>query len=145
MEAIDKFDASLGLRLVLFATRYIDNEIQKAVSSHSRFACPVSLDDTVFEDEDCKLTWEEVLSSGCQDYTDWNAMYGSAFQELKAVAKKLAPFEDAFIIWNDHLTMSELGYTLCDVAKKNHVTEEQAWEKIKDLNMRLSQHYGLRV
>lgn len=61
------------------------------------------------------------------------------------MAKKLAPFEDAFIIWNDYLTMSEQGYTLCDVAKKNHVTEEQAKEKIKDLNMRLSQYYGLRV
>lgn len=145
IDAVDKFDASLGLRLVLFATCYIDSEIQKAVSSHSKFSSNVSLDDIVYKDEDCKLTMEEVVSSGRQDYADWNAMYGSAFQELKAVAKKLAPFEDAFIIWNDYLTMSELGYTLCDVAKKNHVTEEKAKEKIKDLNMRLSQYYGLRV
>lgn len=145
MDAIDKFDASLGVKLIMFAKHYIDSEIQKAVSSHSKFSSNVSLDDIVYEDEDCKLTMEEVMSSGRQDYADWNAMYGSAFQELMSMAKKLAPFEDAFIIWNDYLTMSELGYTLCDVAKKNHVTEEKAKEKIKDLNMRLSQYYGLRV
>lgn len=143
--AIDMFDASLGVRLINFAVYYIDCEIQKIVTSHLRLPSDISLSDAAFDDEDCKLTMEEVLSSGNQDYADWSTRYDSAFQYMKAVVKKVAPFEEAAKLWMDNIAMKEQGYALSDVARKYHITEEQAKERIKDIDKRLLIHYGLRV
>lgn len=145
MLAIDMFDTSLGVRLISFAVYYIDCEIQKMVTSHLRFSSDISLSDAAYNDEDCKLTMGDVLSSGSQDYADWATRYDSAFQYMKAVVKKVAPFEDAAELWVDYIAMKEQGYALSDVARKHHVTEEQAKERIKEIDKSLLIHYGLRV
>jgi RNA polymerase sigma factor (sigma-70 family) len=145
MVAIDMFDASLGVKLISFAVYYIDCEIQKMVTSHLRFSSSVSLSDAAFNDEDCKLTMEDVLSSGRQDYADWSTRYDSAFQYMKAVVKKVAPFKEAAQLWEDNIYMKEQGYSLSDVARKYHITEEQAKDKIKAIENSLRIHYGLRV
>jgi len=72
MVAVDMFDASLGVKLISFAVYYIDCEIQKLVTSHLRCSNSISLGDPAFNDEGCKLTMEDVLSSGRQDYADWD-------------------------------------------------------------------------
>jgi hypothetical protein len=41
--------------------------------------------------------------------------------------------------------MKEQGYALSDVARKHHITEEQAKERIKEIDKSLLIHYGLRV
>lgn len=145
MLAIDMFDTSLGVRLISFAVYYIDCEIQKMVTSHLRFSRNISLSDAAYNDEDCKLTMGDVLSSGSQDYADWATRYDSAFQYMKAVVKKVAPFEDAAKLWVDYIAMKEQGYGLSDVARKHHITEEQAKERIKEIDKSLLIHYGLRV
>ena len=145
MEAIDMFDASRGVKLISFAVHYIDSEIQKMVTPHLRFSNSVRLSDAAFNDEDCKLTMEDVLSSGRQNYADWETRYDSAFQYMKAVVKKVAPFEDAAKLWEDSIAMKEHGYALCDVARKYHITEEQAKETIKAIDRSLRIHYGLSV
>ena len=145
MLAIDMFDTSLGVRLISFAVYYIDCEIQKTVTSHLRFSSDISLSDAAYNDEDCKLTMGDVLSSGSQDYADWATRYDSAFQYMKAVVKKVAPFEDAAELWVDYIAMKDQGYALSDVARKHHVTEEQAKERIKEIDKSLLIHYGLRV
>ena len=145
MEAIDMFDASRGVKLISFAVHYIDSEIQKMVTPHLRFSNSVRLSDAAFNDEDCKLTMGDVLSSGSQDYADWETRYDSAFQYMKAVVKKVAPFEDAAKLWEDSIAMKEHGYALCDVARKYHITEEQAKETIKAIDENLRRHYGLRA
>jgi hypothetical protein len=88
---------------------------------------------------------EDVLSSGNQDYADWSTQYDFAFQHMKAVVEKVAPFEDAAKLWVDYIAMKEQGYALSDVARKHHITEEQAKEKIKAIDKSLLIHYGLRV
>ena len=143
--AIDMFDASLGVKLISFAVYYIDCEIQKMVTSHLRFSDSVPLSDAAFNDKDCKLTMEDVLSSGRQDYADWNMRYDSAFQDMKAVVKEVAPFEEAARLWEDNIVMREQGYALSDVARKYHITEEQAKETIKAIDENLRRHYGLSV
>ena len=145
MLAIDMFDTSLGVRLISFAVYYIDCEIQKMVTSHLRFSSNISLSDAAYNDEDCKLTMGDVPSSGSQDYADWATRYDSAFQYMKAVVKKVAPFEDAAELWVDYIAMKEQGYALSDVARKHHVTEEQAKERIKEIDKSLLIHYGLGV
>ena len=145
MMAIDMFDASLGVKLISFAKYYVDCEIQKLVTSHLRLSNSVSLSDAAFNDEDCRLTIEEVLSSGRQDYADWDIQCESAFQDMKVVVKKVAPFEDAAILWMDYIVKKEQGYALSDVARMLHITEEQAKEKIKTIDKSLRIHYGLRV
>lgn len=133
MEAVDKFDATKDVKLILFAVRYIDGEIIKEVTKHQKFAHNASLSDAAFKDEDCKLTMEDVLSSGCQDYADWDIRYDSAFKAAKARIKKVF-FPEAADLWGDYITMKELGYTLSDVAKKHHVTTEWAKELIGKIN-----------
>lgn len=145
MAAIDMFDASLGVKLISFAVHYIDCEIQKIVTSHLRVSNCISLSDAAFNDEDSKLTMEDVLSSGCQDYADWDIRLDSAFQDMKAVVKRVAPFEDAAKLWVDYVVMKEQGYALSDVARKYRITEEQAKEEIKAIDKSLRIHYGLRV
>lgn len=88
---------------------------------------------------------EDVLSSGCQDYADWDIRLDSAFQDMKAVVKRVAPFEDAAKLWVDYVVMKEQGYALSDVARKYRITEEQAKEEIKAIDKSLRIHYGLRV
>ena len=145
MMAIDMFDASLGVKLISFAVHYIDCEIQKIVTSHLRVSNCISLSDAAFNDEDCKLTMEDVLSSGCQDYADWDIRLDSAFQDMKAVVKKVAPCKDDAQLWEDYIAMKEQGYALSDVARKYRITEEQAKEEIKAIDKSLRKHYGLRV
>ena len=145
MEAIDRFDASQGVKLINFAVYYIDSEIQKLVTPQQRLSNSVSLSETAFDDEDCKLTMEEVVSSGRQDYADWGSQYEAAFQEMKAVVRKVAPFEDAAKLWVDYIVMKEQGYALSDVARMYRITVEQAKEAIKTIDMRLRKHSGLRV
>jgi RNA polymerase sigma factor (sigma-70 family) len=145
MMAIDMFDASLGVKLISFAKYYVDCEIQKLVTPQQRLSNSVSLSDAAFNDEDCKLTIEDVISSGCQDYADWSSRYDSASQDMKAVVKKVAPFEDAAKLWVDYIVMKEQGYALSDVARKYRITEEQAKEEIKAIDNSLRIHYGLRV
>ena len=145
MMAIDMFDASLGVKLISFAKYYVDCEIQKLVTPQQRLSNSVSLSDAAFNDEDCKLTIEDVISSGCQDYADWSSRYDSASQDMKAVVKKVAPFEDAAKLWVDYIVMKEQGYALSDVAHKYRITEEQAKEEIKAIDNSLRIHYGLRV
>ena len=145
MVAVEMFDASLGVKLICFAVYYIDCEIQKLVTSHLRCSNSISLGDPAFNDEGCKLTMEDVLSSGRQDYADWDMRYDSAFQGMKAVVKKVAPFDEAAKLWEDSIAMKEQGYALCDVARKYHITEEQAKETIKAIDRSLRIYYGLRA
>ena len=145
MVAVDMFDASLGVKLISFAVYYIDCEIQKMVTSHLRCSDSISLSDAAFSNEDCKLTMEDVLSSGRQDYADWDMRYDSAFQDMKAVVKKVAPFEEAAKLWEDNIAMREQGYALSDVARMYHITEEQAKDKIKAIDKSLRIYYGLRA
>ena len=145
MMALDVFDASQGVKLISFAVYYIDHEIQKTVTSHLRLSDCISLSDAAFTDEDCKLTMEDVLSSGRQDYADWSTRYDSASQDMKAVVNYVAPCEDDAKLWEDYVVMREQGYVLNDVARKYHITEEQAKEKIKGIDNSLRIHYGLRT
>ena len=136
--ATDKFDATKGVKLILFAVHYIDGEIQKAVTAHMRYTCSVSLDDAAFADEDCTMTLGEMVSSGCQDHADWDVRYDSALKAMKAQVKEDF-FEEAANLWEDYLTMKELGYTLSDVAKKHHVNVERAKVLITKINSRLGE------
>lgn len=145
MVAVDMFDASLGVKLISFAVYYIDCEIQKMVTSHLRCSNNVSLGDPAFNDKDCKLTMEDVLNSGRQDYADWGMRYDCAFQDMKAVVKKVVPFDEAAKLWEDSIAMKEQGYALSDLARKYHITEEQAKETIKAIDRSLRIHYGLRA
>ena len=128
--AIDKFDDSQGVKLLSFAKYYIDNEIQKIVTSHLRITGCVSLSDAAFNDIDCKQTMEDILSSGTQDHADWATQYDYEFQNMKDVVRKVAPCESDAQLWEDYIAMTAEGYGMIDVARKRRITEELAKDKI---------------
>ena len=111
------------------------------MKEHTRNTPKTSLDDIAFASEDCKLTLLDVLDSGYQNHADWNVGCESAINTIKAMVKK-AFFADAADLWVDYFLMKEKGYTLSDVTKKHHVSEEQAKEKIKKINQWLSERYN---
>ena len=107
--------------------------MEKELKNQNEAVVAFTLSDAAFEDEGCKLTMEEVLSSGCQDYADRDIRYDSAFKDAKARIKKEF-FSEAADLWEDYITMKELGYTLSDIAKKHHVSTECAKDRIGKIN-----------
>ena len=137
--AVDKYDPKKGECFRAYALSCVEGELLNAVRAHTRWH-KLSLEDPAFAGDDCKLTLEDVLPSGHQDYADWDARYESDFNAMKAKVK-MAFFADAADLWADYILMTEKGYTLSDVAKKYHVTEEMAKKKIKEINQWLSERY----
>jgi len=143
--AIDKFDTSLGVKLISFARYYIDNEIQQVFTSRLRYSEYVSLSDPASNDIDCTLTVEDKLSSGRQNHADWSTRYDSEQQNMRNVVRQVAPCENDAQLWENYIAMTAEGYGMIDVARKHRITEELAKDKINGVFKSLGKHYHIRV
>ena len=141
-QAADKFDATLGVKFILFARYQIDAELHKAVTEQMRHKNMVSLDDAAYPGDDCRTTWLDILQSDEQQRADWNVRYESAFNAMKDKVRRRF-WDEAADIWTDYLAMRDLGYTLGDVARKHNVTEERAKQLIKKISRDLSPDFSI--
>lgn len=142
IQAVDKYDPTKGECFRAYAKSWVEGELLKAVKDHTRNA-HTSLEDAAYPFEDCKLTLEEVLPSGSENNADMDVRQESLFNAMKAEVK-VKFFADGANLWEDSILMKEKGYTLSDVAKKHHVSEEKAKEKLKEINEWLRERYDFR-
>ena len=141
-EATDRYDASTGNTLISYAVWWIDCELKKAVTNHLKYSTKLHLEDKAFAVDDCDLTLQDMQVADYEYDADWDIRYDTAFKEIKAMVEKKF-FAEAANLWEDHLVMRELGYTMSDVAKRYNVTEERAKELIKKINQYLGKRYKL--
>lgn len=135
--AADKYDATLGVKFILFARWQIDAELHKAVTEQKKHSNRVSLDNAAYAGDECEKTWQDILPSDTQYRADWDVRYESAFHAMKdRVSKRFWP--GAADLWVDYLSMREQGYTLGEVARKHNVSEERAKQLIKQISQDLS-------
>ena len=139
IQAVDKYDPQKGGCFRAYAKSWVEGELLKAVKDHTR-NIHTSLEDAAYPTDDCKLTLEEVVASGREDNADWDVRQESSFNAMKAEVEKTF-FADGADLWADSILMKEKGYTLSDVAKKHHVSEEKAKEKLKEINEWLRERY----
>ena len=135
MEAVDRFDATKDVKLLSYATHWIECELLKAVKEHTKYSNAKSLDGTASADVDSRKLLE-MLVSDWENRADWDVRTETAINGIAAqVAQDFCP--EAAQLWKDHITMREQGYCMADVAKKNNVPEDYAWDKVRCINSRL--------
>ena len=86
VRAVDKFDASLGYRLISFATWFIENEVRKAAYDYIRHSHS-SLDEPLYADDKDGETHADYLEARPCQSTDWNLRYRDALEALKRRAE----------------------------------------------------------
>lgn len=122
IKAVDKFDASLGFRLITLATWYIENEVCRTANDY-RAHKVLSLDETIKIDGKKETTRLSFLSSTPSQSADWNLRYTEALNSLKECADKriggLAHLIDAL-----HQMCLE-GYSISDFARRYHLNKYQ--------------------
>lgn len=141
-EATDKFDATLGVRLILFARWQIDAELQKVVTEHKRNAHDLTLDDVAFRDEDCETMLKDMLEADEQYNADWDIRYETALRAQKDKVKEMG-LEWTIGLFEDYLVMTPQGYTLTDLARKYRITEEKVKDTIKKIGKKLEKNPDL--
>ncbi len=121
VRAVDKFDASLGYRLISFATWFIENEVHKAAYEYIRHDAD-SLDESITEDKDDEARSNFVKAHPSQS-ADWNLRYRDALQALKQRLEK-RQFGLGRLVGELHQMLLD-GYTTSDFARKHRLNERQ--------------------
>lgn len=122
VRAVDKFDASLGCRLISYATWYIENEVRKTAYDYLRNKC-VSLDEPLSPDEDNSPTRKDYLYARPCQSTDWNLRYRDALESLKRRAEE-RQYGLGRLTAELHQMLLD-GYTTSDFARRHKLTESQ--------------------
>ena len=119
--AVDKFDASLGFRLISFATWFIENEVRKAAYGYIRHNAD-SLDVSICVEKEEDTLANRVKAHPSQS-TDWNLRYRNALQALKERLDKRM-FGLGRLTGKLHQMLLD-GYTTSDFARKHRLSERQ--------------------
>lgn len=120
--AVDKFDASLGFRLISFATWFIENEVRKAAYGYIRHNVD-SLDVSIYADDNDGETLANYVKAHPSQSADWNLRYRDALQALKERLDKRM-FGLGRLIGKLHQMLLD-GYTTSDFARKHRLNERQ--------------------
>lgn len=119
--AVDKFDASLGFRLISFATWFIENEVRKAAYGYIRHNVD-SLDMSISAEKEDDTLANHVKAHSSQS-ADWNLLYRDALQALKERLDKRM-FGLGRLTGKLHQMLLD-GYTTSDFARKHRLNERQ--------------------
>ena len=122
VRAVDKFDASLGYRLISYATWSIENEVRKTAYGYLRNKC-VSLDKPLHRDGDDGSTKMDYLRARPCQSADWNIRYREALETLKRRAED-RQYGLSRLTAELHQMLLE-GYTTSDFAHRHHLSESQ--------------------
>lgn len=133
-KAADKFDAFLGFRFISFATWYIDCEIQKYVKDSYKYDCRVSLNDSVYADNN-RTMLIDLLTSDFNYSADWNLRYNSFLNNLKeTVAREF--FSEAANLLEDYIYMTAHGLSMEDVAQKYKLSIAMVKKLLKQIEQK---------
>lgn len=119
--AVDKFDASLGFRLISFAAWFIENEVRKAAYGYIRHNVD-SLDMSISAEKEDDTLANHVKAHSSQS-ADWNLLYRDALQALKERLDKRM-FGLGRLTGKLHQMLLD-GYTTSDFARKHRLNERQ--------------------
>ena len=123
-KAVDKFDASLGFRLISYATWFIKSEIQnEAVGYLKHHSDYDSLDEPAFPDEDDSVTKSALLPSASDMLPDWNLRCNDSLLALKTRLDYRQ--EGDGNMFEDMVAMLQKGYTTFDFARKYKLSDKQ--------------------
>ena len=123
-KAVDKFDASLGFRLISYATWFIKSEIQKEADGYLKHHCDYdSLDEPAFPDEDDSVTKSTLLPSAPDMLPDWNLRCDDSLLALKTRLDYRQ--EGDGNMFEDMVAMLQKGYTTFDFARKHNLSDKQ--------------------
>ena len=124
VQAADKFDASLGVKFLSFASYYIDNEIRKTASNHKKHHCADSLDAPLYPDSN----GEEVVADGIESdrsyAADWNMRLRDALDVMKKGADKRW-YNGAGELLEDYIRMKMKGLSDDDFMKINRLNKDR--------------------
>ena len=128
VKAANNYDASLGFRLISFATWHIDNEVHKAAVKRMREI--TNLDAPYKGKEDGETKAERISESNhermygdCTQSADWNLRYRDMLKELMRRLDErqygLGP------LLGDLHEMLQKGHSTLDFARKHRLNEQQ--------------------
>ena len=122
VNAVDKFDASLGFRLISYATWYIENEVRKAAYNYIKHKA-LSLDEADIDNEEDGITRADKLRAHSYQSTDWNLRYRDALEALK---QRVEDRQSGLGHLVGHLhEMLQKGFTTSDFARRHRLNEQQ--------------------
>lgn len=121
VRAVDKFDASLGFRLISFATWFVKNEVRKAAYDYIEHHAE-SLDAPLYDESDSPTYGDCLKCSPCQS-TDWNLRYRDALETLKRQAEE-RQYGLGKLTAELHQMLLD-GYTTADFASRHKLNERQ--------------------
>lgn len=122
VRAVDKFDASLGFRLISFATWFVENEVRKAAYDYIRHDND-SLDESISADDNDGETLISRVKAHPFQSTDWNLRYRDALHALKERLDK-RQFGLGRLASELHQMLID-GYTTNDFARRHRLNEQQ--------------------
>ena len=122
VRAVNKFDASLGYRLISYATWHIENEVRKAAYDYIRHSHS-SLDEPLYADDKDGETHTDYLEARPCQSTDWNLRYRDALEALKRRAED-RQYGLSHLTAELHQMLLD-GYTTSDFARRHHLSESQ--------------------
>ena len=122
VQAVDKFNATLGFRFISFATWFVKNEVRKAAynyirHNHTSLDAPISSDEA---DGDTRI--DRLYAHPCQ-YADWNLRYRDALEDLKNRMDRRF-YGLGSLVGQLHQMLLE-GYTTSDFARRHRLNEQQ--------------------
>ena len=123
-KAVDKFDASLGFRLISYATWFIKSEIQNEASNYLKHHSDYdSLDEPAFLDEEDSVSKSALLPSAPDMLPDWKLRCDDALLALKIRLDDRQVGDGAML--EDMVAMLQKGYTTFDFARKYKLSDKQ--------------------
>ena len=123
-KAVDKFDASLGFRLISYATWFIKSEIQNEAANYLKHHCDYdSLDEPAFPDEKDSETKGTFLTTASDMLPDWNLRCDDTLRALKTRLDYLQ--EGDGNLFEKMVAMLQKGYTTSDFARENNLSDKQ--------------------
>jgi RNA polymerase sigma factor (sigma-70 family) len=124
VQAADKFDASLGVKFLSFASYYIDNEIRKTASNHKKHHCGVSLDAPLYPDSNGEEVVADGIESDRSHAADWNMRLQNALDVMKKGVDKRW-YKGAGELLEDYIRMKMKGLTDDDFMKTNRLDRDR--------------------
>jgi len=119
LKAVDRFDPSLNLRFITYATWYIKNEVRKTAYAHMLRDKP-QLDDYVDDDKQQTRRIDFIEAKGTSA-PDWQIRYDDALFDLKTKVGK-RQFGLEALLEDLHLMLLD-GYSTYDFARRHSLNE----------------------
>ena len=135
INAVDRFDASRGTRLISYATWYIRNEVMLTANDYNNYNKTYSSYDEPYraDDNDNADSKAEHLCDFKNSAPDWHLNYSSILDSVKSRLDK-ACWLGAGEMLDTYLSMTEKGCSVREFARKYRLSDFQLRNYLKAVN-----------